>query len=72
MADMRVEEIPHGEDPSLVMEFVKNDIPASIKITLHFEGDWSNMYDDIDESEDEARAEVAAQFLQRAARLFEQ
>lgn len=59
MVDVQVEEIPEGEDPSVLFEFEKHGITASLKVTLHFEGDWTNLYDDIDETEEDARDAVA-------------
>lgn len=51
--------IPKGEDPHLDLRLEKHGIEAVVTITLHFEGDWSNIYDDEDESEEAARVGTA-------------
>ncbi len=51
MSDKVIE--PHG---SLEIAASRNGIPASVALYFVFDGDWSNMYDDGPETEEEARA----------------
>lgn len=44
---------PHG---SIEIAASRNGIPASVALYFVFDGDWSNMYDDGPETEEEARA----------------
>lgn len=69
--EINVHKIEETEDPYLVLNAEKHEIPASLKITLHFEGDWSNIYDDVDESEEDARAAVAANLFELVLAQFE-
>lgn len=67
---INVEEIPRGQDPSLLLELSKDGVPASLTISLHFEGDWSNVYDDEDETENEARDAVSAEIFRLILNQF--
>jgi hypothetical protein len=65
-----VEEISRGQDPSLLLDLSKDGIFASLTISLHFEGDWSNIYDDEDETENEARDAVSAEIFRLILNQF--
>lgn len=67
---INVEEIPRDQDPSLLLELSKDGVPASLTISLHFEGDWSNVYDDEDETENEARDAVSAEIFRLILNQF--
>lgn len=58
--DINFNEIPEGEDPFAVLNAERDGRPASLKITLHFEGDWKHVFNDVDETEEDARAGLAA------------
>ncbi len=68
--EVKTKEIPVGDDPYVVINAEKDGIPASVTITLHFEGDWSNIYDDMDETEDEARGATAGEIFAGVLNIF--
>lgn len=64
---LKTEEIPEGEDPHLLLEVGPG---ASLKITLHFEGSWTEIYRVPDEAEEEARNALAGDIFQLVLSQF--
>lgn len=59
-----------GESPYAELSFERDGVEAKLKLTVDLTGDWKGMFDDIDPSEDEARAGFVAEFFERVVQLF--